>query len=248
MRHQKRVRAEEAARRQLEILRRQDAAALADAAKGNAAFELLTVELENARKALHELPQGEARRERKKRLLAQYLPMVEAFLAGPENYQNPVLMWCLIWSCDIGDLAGAQRLADAAIERNQAMPHPPFGKDYTVKLFWADSVLTWATLEFAAGRSVNPYFPDMFGRVMEWPVHDVIKAKYYKLAALIAEKNEAIDEALAYAVAARDVGAGAVKVKTLIARLEKAAAAKAEAGRRAPKEPDAGGGGTETEE
>jgi hypothetical protein len=227
LRYQAAVMAEESARALLEQMRRNDSAAQAGQASKNAAFELLVAELMNAEKALHDLPQGEARRERKKTLLSQYLPFVETFLAGEENFQNPVLMWCLVWSVDIGDMATAQRLATAAIERNQVMPRPPFKEGYSVKTFWADAVIVWANEEFAFGRSVNPYFPDVMVQALEWPVHDIIKSRYHKLAALIDRKNGALDSALKHAKRAQEIAGPDAKVKTLVAELEKAVAAKA---------------------
>ncbi|MEQ5074843.1 phage terminase small subunit [Providencia alcalifaciens] len=134
-------------------------------------------------KRLREQPTTASRVEMKKReLLPAYLPSAERYLAEGDVYRNPIFTYCVIWLFDVGDFDKGLDWADIAIEQGQLTPDN-FRSNFPA--FVADTILAWATLENEAGNSIEPYFSRTFKNVTEkWQVHEKIRAKYYKFAAL----------------------------------------------------------------
>ncbi|MEA4863371.1 MAG: phage terminase small subunit [Victivallaceae bacterium] len=219
--------AEEAAAKRLA-----EGGAAAMKAAGDSAFTLLVDALAAARNTVHAAPQGEARVALKRKFLAEFMPAVEDYLATGKVYANPVLIWCMVWSFDVGDAATGIRLAEAAIAQHQKLT-APFQNDYTVARFAADAVLEWAQAQVKAGSSAEPYFTRFLDKVLSGAlaVHDIVKAKYCKLAAQIHAAAGNPAPALEYARRAQELGGDKAQVKTLISALEKTVAEKAEASR-----------------
>ncbi|MGV7960367.1 phage terminase small subunit [Photorhabdus tasmaniensis] len=160
-------------------LARQQAVAIAE----GASMHLQARAIEQDIKRLRQLALTAERVEMKKReLLPNYLPTAERYLAEGEIYRNPIFAYCVIWLFDIGDFAKGLDWADIAIEQGQLTPDN-FRSSFPA--FVADTVLLWAQVEADAGNSVEPYFSRTFQNVTgKWKVHEKIKAKYYKFAAL----------------------------------------------------------------
>ncbi|MGE4301987.1 MAG: phage terminase small subunit [Victivallaceae bacterium] len=218
--------AEEAAAKRLA-----EGGAAAMKAAGDSAFTLLVDALAAARNTVHAAPQGEARVALKRKFLAEFMPAVEDYLASGKVYANPVLIWCMVWSFDVGDVSTGIRLAEAAIAQHQKLT-APFQSDYTVARFAADAVLEWAQAQVKAGSSAEPYFTRFLDKVLSGAlaVHDIVKAKYCKLAAQILASSYPVG-ALEYAREAQELGGDKAQVKTLISALEKEIAKQAEAER-----------------
>ncbi|EMY3450581.1 terminase, partial [Escherichia coli] len=70
-----------------------------------------------------------------------------------------VLVYCIIWLFDTGDLSRALDWADIAISEGQATPD---NFRSTLPAFVADTVLQWATDNSEAGHSIEPYFSRTF--------------------------------------------------------------------------------------
>jgi len=147
-------------------------------------------ELALDRRKLSEAGESHAQRAAIKRdeLLPKWLPRLRRYLAAGEVYPYPALVWCAIWLFDVDDFDAGIDYALKAIEQQQPMPDN-FAS--SMGAFVADTVCEWAEAEYAAGRSVEPYFSRVFQLVTEsWQLHEEITAKYYKLAAQLALRGE----------------------------------------------------------
>lgn len=118
-------------------------------------------------------------------LLPKWLPIVEAYLSGKKQEKlndHPIFAYCTVWLFDIGDLGRGLELAFKAIEMGQPMAG-------AIRRKWpgfiADTIFDWAEDQAVHGRSVEPYFGQVFQRVVnEWKLPEQVTAKYYKFAGL----------------------------------------------------------------
>lgn len=152
-------------------------------------FHLLKLELESDVARLRSLPRTEDRIEFKRDvLLPRWMPTVESYLAGDARFANPVLVYCVIWLFDTGEMSKALDWADVAISESQTTPE---NFKSTIPAFVADTVLEWATNEAAAGHSIEPYFSRTFENIREkWRLHEEINAKWFKFAGLYLLRDE----------------------------------------------------------
>ncbi|EPN2803316.1 phage terminase small subunit [Serratia marcescens] len=152
-------------------------------------FHLQKLELEADIERLRSLPMTADRIDMKRNeLLPRWLPTVEAYLAGDKRYMNPVLVYCVIWLFDTGEMERALDWADIAISESQDMPE---NFKSTMPAFVADTVLAWATDEAAAGHSIEPYFSRTFKNIRDkWRLHEDINAKWFKFAGLYLLRDE----------------------------------------------------------
>ena len=131
-------------------------------------------------------------------LLPKWLPIVADYLSTLESesknennktYDNPLFSYCTLWLFDVSSLSQGLEYAFLAIKHGQ--PTPP-----NIKRQWpgliADTIFDWAETEAEHGRSIEPYFGQVFERVVnEWKLPEQVTAKYYKFAglALLRAKN-----------------------------------------------------------
>ncbi|QBY41992.1 phage terminase small subunit [Arsenophonus nasoniae] len=160
-------------------LERQQAVSIAD----GASMHLQARAIERDVKRLRAQPTTADRVEMKRReLLPTYLPTAERYLSEGEVYRNPIFAYCVIWLFDVGDFDKGLDWAEIAIEQGQLTPDN-FRSHFAA--FVADTILAWAYTEQEAGNGIEPYFSRTFKNVTEkWRVHEKIRAKYYKFAAL----------------------------------------------------------------
>ncbi|MEB7742769.1 phage terminase small subunit, partial [Escherichia coli] len=106
-------------------------------------FHLLRAELERDVARLRSIPvRGERLEFKRDILLPRWLPVAENYLADGRQYTCPVLVYCIIWLFDTGELSRALDWADTAISEGQPMPE---NFRSTLPAFVADTVLQWAT-------------------------------------------------------------------------------------------------------
>lgn len=86
------------------------------------AYELMLAKLAEDRRRLHDIQSIERRAEVKRELLPDYTAWVDGALEGDHGVQDDVLMTIMVWRIDVGDLAGALRIAAYAIKHKLAMP------------------------------------------------------------------------------------------------------------------------------
>lgn len=119
-------------------------------------------------------------------LLPKWLPITEQYLKDlqHENKQadNPIFSFCIIWLFDIGSYSRAIEYGLIAIEQGQPMP-PIIKRKWPG--FIADTVFEWAETQAESGQSIEPYFSDVFTKVVnEWALPEQVTAKFYKFAGL----------------------------------------------------------------
>lgn len=219
-----RAQAEIAARRAAEG---KDAVVIQAMADDKERFELLLTSLECDCNRISALPQGSARTDLKRDLLKTWLPLIDAYINASKVYQNTALTQVLVWTFDVGLINDALRLAEVAIEQQQPMPER---YKRNVKTYVADAFLEWARNEKPNG-AIEPYFSEMYAKVMAWAIHDDIKLKYVKLAAVEAKEAEDYEGALALCLQAEKISPRKAQVKTLKAEMTKAIAVQQEAER-----------------
>ncbi|ECL8477522.1 terminase [Salmonella enterica] len=115
-------------------------------------------------------------------LLPRWEPVAREYVESGKAYPNPILVYCIIWLIDVKRFDTALVWADLAIEQGQEMPPNIKSK---MPAFIAASIYDWAETEAECGRTVEPYFRQVFDKVTHhWRLNERIVAKYYRFAAL----------------------------------------------------------------
>lgn len=114
-------------------------------------------------------------------LIPKYMPAAQAYLEAGENYQNPIFTDLIIWLFDVGDLDTAVDWLFKAIEMD--LPTPENFKTNSWSVVCARFVLEWADTQLSNGRSVEPYFSQVFEKIdKEWKLPEKQEAEWYKFA------------------------------------------------------------------
>ncbi|WP_434357395.1 phage terminase small subunit [Parasalinivibrio latis] len=121
-------------------------------------------------------------------LIPKYRPVAEAYLEAGESYENPIFSALLVWLFDVGEMDTGIDWCLKAIERQ--LPTPGFLKrDWPT--FLADTVFDWAEVQAERGQSVEPYFSQVFEKVLnEWRLHEKVSAKWFKFAGYMLLRDE----------------------------------------------------------
>ncbi|ELC8786930.1 TPA: phage terminase small subunit [Salmonella enterica subsp. enterica serovar Muenchen] len=115
-------------------------------------------------------------------LLPRWEPVAREYVESGKAYPNPILVYCIIWLIDVKRFDTALAWADLAIAQGQEMPPNIKSK---MPAFIAASIYDWAETEAEAGRTVEPYFQQVFDKVAHhWRLNERIASKYYRFAAL----------------------------------------------------------------
>lgn len=113
-------------------------------------------------------------------LIPKYKPYVEAYLAKGDTYHNPLLSKVTIWLFDVEDFETAIAWCDKAIELGLTTG---FKRDFPH--LCADTVREWAEKMSTQGHSVEPYFSQVFKKVVHtWRLNEKATAKWFKFAGL----------------------------------------------------------------
>ncbi|WP_158107679.1 terminase endonuclease subunit [Vibrio furnissii] len=114
-------------------------------------------------------------------LIPKYMPAAQAYLEAGESYQNPIFTDLIIWLFDVGDLDTAVDWLFKAIELD--LPTPENFKTNSWSVVCARFVLEWADTQLSKGRSVEPYFSQVFEKIdKEWKLPEKQEAEWYKFA------------------------------------------------------------------
>ncbi len=115
-------------------------------------------------------------------LLPRWLPHAQAYLEGERVYQNPVLVYCIIWLLDTGQFEQALHWADIAIAQGQETPE---NFKSGLPALVAHTILEWAEAEAERGHSTEPYFRQVFEKVRDtWRVNERLAARYWRFAGI----------------------------------------------------------------
>ena len=121
-------------------------------------------------------------------LLPKWMPKAESYLQEGKIYQNPILVWCIVWLFDTGQFDKGLDWAEIAIEQNQDTP-----KGWSMKLagFVAKTIFEWVETTAANGHAIEPYFSRVFELVKnKWRLYESDTAEWYKFAGLYLLRDE----------------------------------------------------------
>lgn len=147
------------------------------------------------------------------------------------GHTHELIGYYLVWLMDSGMIEEGLELALWCVGNGQTLPE---GFSSKLPYFVADTLLTWAEAETAAGRTVQPYLDQWSTAVTDapdaWNLPDVITGRWRKVLAQQAELAGDLAAARLHYEAALALGA---KCKTALAdvtrKLEKAQAGEAAA-------------------
>ncbi len=159
-------------------------------------FNALLASLATDLKRLSAIPKGKERTVFKRdQLLPEYMVRIADYLAAGEIFDNQVLVQCMIWQFDVGNIAEFWDLAQECLAQHQKMPERFMSNTQT---FIADCVLEYCKKQLATSEEFQPYFNNVFEVLQDWPVPDAVIEKYnlfygdilkIKVDALIANKD-----------------------------------------------------------
>ena len=176
--------------------------------------QLLDVSLAEDLKSLADIQSKERRREIKRtQLLPKYRSYVDSMIEEDEPH-SLLLGWYLVWLFDCDELDQALKLSTYCKRIGLVLPSR-FKRSLPV--YCADEVLIWSERKFDQSQSCAPYFNEVFDSVHEGliDVPDELRAKYYRLAGLIAlDRNDSPAQAIPLLTKALELGA---LVKTKLA-------------------------------
>ncbi|CDT98592.1 putative phage gene [Vibrio coralliirubri] len=183
------------ARKQLLAKESRKANRATNVAKPNS-LHLLLAELETDLKVLSGFNRIDEKVNHKRDVLVpKYREAIEEYLAGDEQFDNPLFTQMVIWLFDIDDLETAIKWCDIAIERGLDTPER-FKRDFAT--FCADEVLKWSERMASHGHAIEPFFshvfanlvPDENGEKPKWAITEKLSAKWFKFAGLYLLRNE----------------------------------------------------------
>ncbi|MBB1272536.1 phage terminase small subunit [Psychromonas sp. SR45-3] len=175
---------------QLKQLQKQQAPTQVVTATGDQppSLHLLLNEMDNDLKRLKALTRQDDKIALKRdELIPKYRASVEEYLESEDLFKNPLFSHMVVWMFDIEELETAIAWCDIAIDKGF---ESPFKRDFAT--FCADQVLAWSEKMSAAGHDIEPYFTNVFEKiVLEWRLNEKVVAKYYKFAGLflLRDKN-----------------------------------------------------------
>lgn len=120
---------------------------------------------------------------KKNQLLPAWQPVAQEYLTSGRVYHNLIFVYCMIWLFDTRQFSTAINWALVADGQGQPMPSTIRS---TIPAFVARQIYEWAVPELESGRSVEPWFSEVFQLVTgRWQIHEKMTASYYRLAALL---------------------------------------------------------------
>jgi len=144
-------------------------------------YELFAAALWEARRTLKGIKSVEAKVEKKRELLPQFAPYVEGVLQAGNGAQDDVLMTCMIWCFDIGELAAGLDIAEYALEHGLNTPDQ-YDRD-TASLVTEQIADEALKLIDAKGTDLEELLRTLlraYALTEEADMHDQIRAKLHK--------------------------------------------------------------------
>lgn len=144
-------------------------------------YELHAAALWEARRTLKAIKSVQAKIEKKRELLPDYLPYVEGVLAEGQGAKDDVLMTLMIWCIDVGDFEKALQIGAYAVKHELDTPDQ-YDRD-TVSILAeeiAEGVKTQLEKEGADADALANVMARTVATVGDHDMHDQIKAKLHK--------------------------------------------------------------------
>ncbi|MDO9630391.1 MAG: phage terminase small subunit [Humidesulfovibrio sp.] len=188
---------------------------------GSKLAAMLAASLGEDLKALHEVASVERKAALKRdTLLPKYRDYVARLMGEGKGHE--LIGYYVVWAFDAGAIEEALQVAFWCLEHGQELPER---FKSPLALFVSMQTLAWAEAEYNAGRGYEPYLGAVLaameaegGEAAAWDVPDRIKAGFYRLVGLQAEKNG--DLASAASNLERSMSLGG-KVKTALDAVRK---------------------------
>lgn len=188
---------------------------------GSKLAAMLNASLEEDLKTLHEVSSQERKAALKRdTLLPKYREYVERLMG--EGKAHELIGYYVVWAFDAGSIEEALRVAFWCLEHGQKLPER---FKSSLPLFVATQTLAWAESEYDAGRGYEPYLGDVLTAIESdgdeaeaWDVPDRIRAGFYRLVGLRAEKDGDLASAATNLERAMSLGG---KVKTALDAVRK---------------------------
>lgn len=159
---------------------------------GSKLAAMLAASLEEDLKALHEVASLERKAALKRDVLLPKYRDYVARLMG-EGKGHELIGYFVVWAFDAGAIEEALQVAFWCLEHGQELPER---FKSPLALFVATQTLAWAESEYNAGRGFQPYLGTVLASMVAdgdeaaaWDVPDRIKAGFYRLLGLQAEKD-----------------------------------------------------------
>jgi hypothetical protein len=148
------------------------------------ACNLQQVRLNDDLKRLGKLKSTDAKADLKRKLISEYQPFLDRYMASAFHVDNEVITELMVWYFDIREINTAMHIAAFAVLNK--LPMPARIKS-SLETFITDQVLVWADSEHDLGHSIEPYFNEVLDQLTAnaWDVPDKLKAKVYKLHAQV---------------------------------------------------------------
>lgn len=142
-------------------------------------WDLVRCSIESDKRTLKNIKPIGGKQDYKARTLPQYHAYLER-----SDLPADIAMMLMVWLFDCGDLRRAMPIALKGALDGAVMPT---GFKCDVPTFIADAIFAWSEAQFRLGHSPEPYFSDTLDRLInDWNLFEIIAAKYYKLAGLMA--------------------------------------------------------------
>lgn len=166
----------------------QQAKAAAEAGKANAnkpqtgdQYELMAAALWEARRTLKGIKSIEAKVAKKAELLPQFAPYTQGVLEQGNGAQDDVLMTCMVWFFDIGDLDSGLEIAEYALRHNLNTPdHYDRDTASLVAEQVADEAMKFLASEITDVDGLLGTLHRAFALTESADMHDQIRAKLHK--------------------------------------------------------------------
>ncbi|MBI2306087.1 MAG: terminase [Rhodocyclales bacterium] len=167
-------------------------------------YELMLAKLAEDRRRLKGVQSIEKKAEVKRLLLPEYQPWIEGVLKGDSGQQDDVFMTALIWTIDIGDIAGALPLARYAIGHKLVLPDQ---YQRTTACLIAEEAADIALKDVAASAASLESLAEVLDLTAAEDMPDEVRAKLHKAIGYAARERaggDAAGEGLAYLQGAVD--------------------------------------------
>ncbi|MFA5495182.1 MAG: phage terminase small subunit [Porticoccaceae bacterium] len=144
-------------------------------------YELMAAALWEARRTLKAIKSVEAKVEKKRQLLPQFAPYTQGVLAKGNGAQDDVLMTCMVWHFDIGDLDSGLEIAEYALRHGLNTPdHYERDTASLVAEQVADEALKLIDVDGTNLESLLGTLHRAYALTEGADMHDQIRAKLHK--------------------------------------------------------------------
>lgn len=138
-----------------------------------------------------------------------YMPYIHGVLDADTGEQDDVLMWCMIWSYDTEEYELSQRIAEYALDNGLRMPSK-FSRGLAP---WLAESYAKVVLESGDEEPATQYALELAEVLQDYDMHDEVRSKLYKAAAIICEQTNPADALEFYKSALKFNPKAAVKQK-----------------------------------